>query len=106
MGDLVGLLRIHKERHGKNFRIRVTEHPDRCLTLRLSGDFDASSACELINLLREKVEANHKVAIDTVGLQTIRTFGLDVFLPRMGGIKNLPAEVELTGRYCGLFQET
>ena len=40
----------------KNFRVCAKESSNQSLALQLFGDFDASSACELINVLDESVK--------------------------------------------------
>lgn len=88
-----------------NFRVYAKEKSDQSLSLQLFGDFDASSACELINLLDKNVKPSGKVAIDTDGLNTINAFSLDVFLPRMARLNNTQADIEVTGRFSGAFRE-
>ena len=75
------------------------------MALRLFGDFDASSACELINILDDSVKTSSKVAIDTDGLKTINAFGLDVFLHRMFNLNNTWADIQVTGRFSEKFKE-
>ena len=75
------------------------------MALQLFGDFDGSSACELIKVLDESVINTSKVAIDTDGLRTIDAFGLDVFLPRMSWLNNTQVHIEVTGRFSGVFRE-
>ncbi len=87
----------------KNFRIRAKERRDRSLALQLHGNFDASSACELIDLLAERIKTTSKVAIDTDGLRTVNSFGLDVFLPWAGRRNNTRADIEVTGRFSSVF---
>lgn len=89
----------------KNFRICAKESSNQTLALKLFGDFDASSACELINVLEETIPTSSKVAINTDGLKTINAFGLDVFLPRMLWLNNTWTDIEVTGRFSGAFQE-
>lgn len=89
----------------KNFRVCTKENGNKSMALQLFGDFDASSACELINLLDESVKTSTKVAIDTDGLRTVNAFGLDVFMPRMSWLNNKRAEIEVTGRFSGIFRE-
>jgi anti-anti-sigma regulatory factor len=89
----------------KNFRVYAKENGNQSLALQLFGDFDASSACELINLLDENIKPSSKVAIDTDGLKTINAFGLDVFLPQMSRLNNTRADIEVTGRFSGVFRE-
>ncbi len=88
-----------------NFRVCVKEIRNQCMALQLSGDFDASSACELINVLDKSVKKSNKVAIDTDGLRTINAFGLDVFLPRMSRLNNTRADIQVTGRFSDIFKE-
>lgn len=87
----------------KNFRVCTKEINKNALALRLSGDFDATSACELIDLLDDIVKKTDKVAIDTSGLKTISAFGLDVFLPRMNRLGRKWTDIQITGRYSEAF---
>lgn len=89
----------------KNFRVSATESGYQSLALQLFGDFDGSSACELFNLLQENLKKNSKVAIDTDGLRTIDSFGLNVLLSRMSRLNHTRADIEVTGRFSGLFRE-
>jgi hypothetical protein len=54
------------------------------LHLKLSGDFDGSSAHELINALIEHSTGFHQIFIDTNDLKTIHQFGRDVFQKKLG----------------------
>ena len=54
----------------RNFRVCAKEIDKQSLALKLFGDFDASSACELIHVLTEIVQKYYKVVIDTDGLIT------------------------------------
>lgn len=89
----------------KNFRVCAKESSNQYLALQLFGDFDGSSACELIHVLDERVKTTSKVAIDTNGLKEIDAFGLVVFLPRMSWLKDKHADIEVTGRFREVFQE-
>ncbi len=88
-----------------NFRVYTKENSNQSLALQLFGDFDASSACQLINFLDENIKLSSKVAIDTDGLKTINAFGLDVFLPQMSRLNNTRVDIEVTGRFSGIFRE-
>ena len=88
-----------------NFRICTKEGKKQTLALALFGDFDGSSACELINVLDESVKRSSKVTLDTDGLRVIDAFGLNVFLPRMSRLNHTRANIEVTGRFRGVFQE-
>lgn len=89
----------------KNFRIQANQRESRSLALKLFGDFDATSACELINMLNESVSEKQRVCIDTDGLRKINPFGLDVLLPRISRLNRNRLPIEVTGRFSGVFQE-
>jgi anti-anti-sigma regulatory factor len=88
-----------------NFRVNTKEISNQSMALQLFGDFDASSACELINALDQSVKTSSKVAIDTDGLRTINAFGLDVFLLRMSTLNSARADIEVIGRFSEIFKE-
>lgn len=89
----------------RNFRVCAKEIDKQSLALKLFGDFDASSACELIHFLTEIVQKYYKVVIDTDGLITINMFGLDVFHPRMNRLNKKRTNIEITGRFSDAFLE-
>jgi anti-anti-sigma regulatory factor len=86
-----------------NFKINVSKFGD-CVCLKLKGEFDGSSACELLNLLDDgKLSGNSKILVDTDSLKHIHPFGLDVL---HGGLnKNKLKEVSLvfTGKKSARF---
>lgn len=88
-----------------NFRVNTKEISNQSMALQLFGDFDASSACELINVLDQRVKTSSKVAIDTDGLKTVNVFGLDVFLLRMSRLNSTRADIKVTGRFSDIFKE-
>jgi anti-anti-sigma regulatory factor len=49
------------------------------LHLKLSGDFDGSSAHELINTLTERGKDIFEIFIDTNELKSVHRFGVEVF---------------------------
>ena len=67
-----------------NFKFLSSCVRDR-IRLKLYGDFDGSSACELINFLKNYRNGSNQIFINTNNLNTIHPFGVDVF------IKNLSA---------------
>jgi ABC-type transporter Mla MlaB component len=69
-----------------NFKIFSFKNKD-SIHLRLSGDFDGSSAHELINTLIEQNVGIWDIYIDTNNLKTIHPFGIDVFQKNLNGIK-------------------
>jgi hypothetical protein len=102
------LARCHNEIGGymaKSFRIRTKEKGNRTLNIELFGDFDASSACELIHVLGKSTDRATKLAIDTDGLRNINVFGLDVFMPRLSDLAASWPDIEITGRFSSTFQK-
>ncbi len=61
-----------------NFKLFLHEAGD-SLHLKLYGDFDGSSALELINALKKNGSKFYQVFIDTDDLNNIHSFGRDVF---------------------------
>ena len=61
-----------------NFRLFSHETGD-SLHLKLYGDFDGSSAHELINTLKKCGSRFYQIFIDTEDLGVIHSFGKDVF---------------------------
>jgi hypothetical protein len=61
-----------------NFKLFMHEAGD-SLHLKLYGDFDGSSAHELINALKKYGTKFYQIFIDTDDLEMIHSFGRDVF---------------------------
>ena len=80
-----------------NFRI-VSEKNQGGLHLRLTGDFDGSSACELVNALEACKESAGNIVIDTCGLLSIHPFGKGVF-QKFCAVRKLPLNITFTGKY-------
>ena len=53
------------------------------LHVQPKGDFDGSSACELINVLRDHYDGIGRVFIDTTSLRDIGSFGCRTFQARL-----------------------
>jgi len=66
-----------------NFNIHSLKTRD-CLHLKLSGDFDGTSAHELINALTESGKGIYDIFIDTDDLTSIHPFGIEVFQKNLG----------------------
>ncbi len=79
-----------------NFRICSHRNSDK-LYLDLVGDFDGSSAYELLNILKEKSERVNKIYIDTNSLKTVYVFGLNVF-QNLAFINGLADNLVFTGK--------
>jgi len=65
-----------------NFELSFTKHASN-LQIALSGEFDGSSAWELINTLHEHYAGQDRIIIDTRNLGQIHPFGRHVFTTRL-----------------------
>ena len=66
--------------------------------LKLEGDFDATSAYELIYAIKKLPEETAKISICTHGLKNIHPFGLDVFHRFMRSLNGQFTKIMFTGR--------
>jgi anti-anti-sigma regulatory factor len=81
-----------------NFNISINNSGDH-VRLKLNGDFDGSSACELVNLLNSGGLSNtSKVLVDTDSLKHIHPFGVDVLLNRLHILKSKTPPLIFTGK--------
>ena len=67
--------------------------------LKLYGDFDGSSACELINILKNNKNGSHKIFIDTNNLNKIHPFGMDVLKKNLGVLDINLNKIIITGKH-------
>jgi len=80
-----------------NFGIAVDKHSGG-FGLKLEGDFDATSAYELIYAIKKLPEETPKISIYTHGLKNIHAFGLDVFHRFMRSLNGQSTKIVFTGR--------
>ncbi|MFO7970297.1 MAG: hypothetical protein R6U40_00950 [Desulfobacterales bacterium] len=80
-----------------NFKI-ICHKNSKNLHLKLMGDFDGSSAYELINTLKKYNGNARKVFVDTCSLLSVHPFGLDVFQKNCA-VKKLSRTLTFTGEY-------
>jgi len=92
-----------KEKKGSimasNFQIVVVRKRD-SVHLTLVGDFDGSSACELIETVKDNAVGLQRVLIYTSGLMTIYPFGLHVFEKKFSDLKRSPFQLLFTGEHA------
>jgi anti-anti-sigma regulatory factor len=79
-----------------NFGITIDKNNDG-FGLKLEGDFDATSACELIYAIKKLPEDTAKLYIYTNGLKAINPFGLDIFHKFMRSLNGQSAKIVFTG---------
>lgn len=82
-----------------NFRILVHQDGD-SLHLTLGGDFDGSSACQLLETVKENAAGVQRVFICTRSLKTIYPFGLNVFEKKLLELKLTSLQVLFTGEHA------
>ena len=80
-----------------NFKIFSHQNSDN-LHLKLMGDFDGSSAYELIHTLEKYNDNTGRVFIHTCALSSVHPFGLNIF-QKNGSIKKLSQSLTFTGEY-------
>ena len=65
--------------------------------LKLAGDFDATSAYELIFAVKKLPEDTGKISIQTNGLKNLYPFGLEIFHKFMNSLNGQSAKIVFTG---------
>ena len=71
-----------------NFQILSYKTRD-SLHLKLNGDFDGTSAYELINTIKDHGNNFYQIFIDNNDLRTIYAFGRNVFQKNFGDLEKL-----------------
>ena len=79
-----------------NFKISIHRNSEN-LDLKLTGDFDGTSACELFNALKENCDGTTRVFVNTSGLKDIYPFGRDTFQKSLYLLKDRPFRLVFTG---------
>jgi hypothetical protein len=79
-----------------NFRVVVHRNSE-SLHLRLEGDFDGTSAHQLIHMLGENGNGAGRVFIHTNGLKDIHPFGSEVFQKNLNLFKKKRIDLIFTG---------
>jgi len=79
-----------------NFRISVHRNSG-SLHMKLMGDFDGSSAWELLNVLKKCATDVCRVIIHTSALKSIYPFGLDTFQQNLRALEGYPERILFTG---------
>jgi len=81
-----------------NFKIKSSRVGDE-LYINLAGDFDGSSACELLNDMNEKADVNvRRILVDTSRLRTVHPFGRMIFQKQMPLKKRIHRKIVFIGR--------
>jgi len=83
-----------------NFRISIHRNSE-SLHLKLVGDFDGSSAFELINVLNKNWNGTYRVFIHTDSLKDINPLGCDTFQHNLSDLKGHSMRIFFTGENAG-----
>lgn len=88
-----------------NFKLQSNRFRDK-IHLKLYGDFDGSSAYELINVLKNYKNDCNQIFIDTNNINSIDPFGKDVFRRNLGVFDININQISITGKHrFGLRQQ-
>jgi hypothetical protein len=79
-----------------NFEIAVVRSSN-VPVLKLEGDFDATSAYELIYAIKKLPEEANRIEIHTNGLKSVFPFGVEVFHRYMRSLNGHSARIAFTG---------
>jgi hypothetical protein len=83
-----------------NFRISIHRNSEN-LHLKLMGDFDGSSAFELINVLKKNWNGACQVFIHTESLKDIYPFGRHTFQQNLSGLRGHRSRILFAGDNAG-----
>jgi len=83
-----------------NFRISI-HRKNEDLHLKLVGDFDGSSAFELINVLKKNWNGAYKVFIHTESLKDIYPFGRHTFQQNLSDLSGHRSRILFAGINAG-----
>jgi len=86
-----------------NFKIDVHRN-DEDLHLKLRGDFDGTSAYELLDIVRKRAAHTSRVFVHTSNLRDIHPFGLHVFRSNLDILKGQSVEFVFTGENASRFE--
>ena len=82
-----------------NFRISIHRNSE-ILYLNLAGDFDGSSAFELLNVLNKKFNGICRVIIHTASLNFVHHFGVETFRLNLSKLKGHQFTIIFTGKHA------
>ena len=82
-----------------NFKISTHRNTNN-LHLKLMGDFDGTSAFELLNVLKKNSSGIHQVFIHTSRLKNIYPFGRDIFQKNLGDLNFRCKRILFTGDHA------
>jgi hypothetical protein len=85
-----------------NFKLFLHETKD-SIHMKMCGDFDGTSAHELITAIQNHASKSNQVYIHTGELSNIYPFGRAVFQNNLGLVKKQSEKIEFVGKYQDSF---
>ena len=82
-----------------NFRVVVWREGE-SVHLKLVGDFDGSSACELLETVKDHSLGAHRILICTNSVKAVYPFGVRVFEKKLGELNHSPFRIFFTGAHA------
>jgi len=83
-----------------NFKLFLHETRD-SIHMKMCGDFDGTSAHELITAIQKHAPKSNQVFIHTEDLNNIYSFGRDVFQNNFGALKKQSNKIVFVGKHQG-----
>ena len=81
-----------------NFHVDIISQDTSRIYMRLRGEFDGSSAYQLVRKLNDQQKNIKKITLDTSALKTINSFGLDLFLSNIKRLQNQGVDIVFIGK--------
>jgi anti-anti-sigma regulatory factor len=81
-----------------NFKLFLHETGDG-IHMKMCGDFDGTSACELITEIQKHARKSNQVFIHTEDLDNIYSFGRGVFHNNLGVLKKQSDKIVFVGKH-------
>lgn len=81
-----------------NFKL-CTHETRNSIHMKMYGDFDGTSACELITEIQKHARKSNQVFIDTENLDNIYSFGRGVFHNNIGVLKKQSNKIVFVGKH-------
>ena len=88
----------------RDFEI-LSHRANAILHLHLLGEFDGSSACELVKKIKEDGSGASRILVDTTEIQSIHPFGKIVLQNSLGHVSRKSIGLTFTGKHKSLFDQ-
>lgn len=82
----------------QHFRLAV-HHSGECLRVTPMGEFDGSSAFELLNSLKQTAAGTQRICVQTDKLTVVHLFGLETFQRNLFRLKGIRDRIDFSGKH-------